>query len=136
VKKYLTAFSAAMAMLAMMLQVAQAQATASDGLIHITCTFPSMPPYPYAQVEQIIIDPAKDLAWTTRGCTTSEIVVPATILQGTIGFEVRCPIINGVSPAWREVIDRYTGTILESYPTEETAVPRSGECKVSQRQQF
>ena len=116
----------AVALLAAMLQVAQAPAP--DGLIHITCTFPSMDlgqlTIP-AIAEQVIINPATRLVWTSRGCSGSATTVPATIDQGTIFFEVRCQDNSGKTWAWQSMIDRYTGTIVEKQET--ASLPLSSE---------
>jgi hypothetical protein len=115
------------------LQLAQAQAT--DGLIHITCTYPAenygwvtLPP----MNQQLIVNPATDIVWSSRGCGSSGVSVPGHIDQGTISFVVTCP---ASSKTWtrKSVLDRYTGTIVES---EEGGPRLTGQCVAAQKQLF
>ena len=115
------------------LQLAQAQAT--DGLIHMTCTYPAenfgwvtLPPIN----QQLIVDPATNVVWSSRGCGSNGVSVPGRIEQGTISFTVTCP---DSSRPWtrKSVIDRYTGTIVES---QEGGPRLTGQCVAAQKQLF
>jgi hypothetical protein len=113
--------------LAVALQLAQAPA--SDGQIHITCTTPAEALY------QIIVQPIQKVAWVNPSCGDEDAYTwPAEVTEGTILIHITCKDTTGSTTSQTITIDRYTGSYV--LVTKEYNRMLTGQCVSSQKQLF
>jgi hypothetical protein len=114
--------------LAVALQLAQAPA--SDGQIHITCTTPS----DVAARYQIIVQPIQKVAWVNPSCGGGADTWPAEVTEGVILIHITCKDRTGSTTSQTITIDRYMGSY--SLVTQEYTMTLTGQCVSSQKQLF
>jgi hypothetical protein len=120
--------------LAVALQLAQAPA--SDGQIHITCTTPS----DVAARYQIIVQPIQKVAWVNPSshlCEEDTYTGPAEVTEGTILIHITCKETTDTTISQTITIDRYTGSyVLVTKENARTLGTLTGQCVSSQKQLF